>query len=72
MQERHLKIINEKLDVINRKLDSILALNEEQIPLSNNFLDLLPPFPLNSMAEFTKFCTDLNENEEMRKQFVSI
>lgn len=69
-------IINRKLDsmsAMNRKLDSILAFHDEQNPslLTNCFLDLLPNFPLNSMEDFHKFCNDLNENEELRKQFVS-
>ncbi|EZA49245.1 hypothetical protein X777_12485 [Ooceraea biroi] len=54
---------------INRKLDSLLAFHNEQKPLSTNHLDLLPDFPLCSMEDFHTFCTDLNDNEEIRKQF---
>lgn len=64
--------MDQKLDVINRKLDSLLALHDEQVPLTNTFLELLPDFPLKSIEEFTKFCEDLHQNEELRKQFVSI
>lgn len=68
--------INKKLDLMiamNRKMDSLLAFQDQQNPaLSNCFLDLLPDFPLCSMENFQKFCNDLNENEELRKQFVSI
>lgn len=67
--------IDRKLDsltAINRKLDSILAFHDAQNPLLPScFLDLLPDFPLSSIEVFHKFCTDLNENEEIRKQFVS-
>lgn len=66
-------VINKKLDsmsAMNRKLDAILAFHDEQNPLvTNNFLDLLPIFPLNSVEDFKKFTTDLNENEELRKHF---
>ncbi|XP_029170310.1 uncharacterized protein LOC114939999 [Nylanderia fulva] len=66
--------MNRKLDsmsVINRKLDSILGILDEQTPLllTNCSLDLLPELPLNSMRKFKKFCNDLHENEELRKQF---
>lgn len=61
------------MSAMNRKLDAILAFHDEQNPLvTNNFLDLLPIFPLNSVEDFKKFTTDLNENEELRKQFVSL
>lgn len=61
------------MSAMNRKLDAILALHDEQNPLiTNNFLDLLPNFPLNSLEDFKKLCTDLNETEELRKQFVSL
>ncbi|KAM0736430.1 hypothetical protein ACS0PU_010391 [Formica fusca] len=58
------------MSAMNRKLDAILAFHDEQNPLvTNNFLDLLPIFPLNSVEDFKKVTTDLNENEELRKQF---
>lgn len=58
---------------IDRKMDSLLAFHNLQNPaLPICFLDLLPDFPLCSVENFHKFCNDLNENEELRKQFVSI
>ncbi|XP_032690762.1 uncharacterized protein LOC116853698 isoform X2 [Odontomachus brunneus] len=66
--------VNRILDmllVMNRKLDSMLAFHDEQNPSTsaNCSFDLLPHIPLNSMEDFKKFCNDLNENEELRKQF---
>lgn len=68
-------VINEKLDTMmtmNRKLDLLLAFHDEQIPSANCSLDLLPTFPINSLEDFRNFCKDLSENEEVRKQFVSL
>jgi len=58
---------------INRKLDAILAILNEQYPssIANCASDLLPNFPLNSMEVFDTFCNDLKNNEELRNQFVS-
>lgn len=61
------------MPTMNRKLDSILAVHDVQNPLvANCCFDLLPNFPLNCMEEFKTFCTDLNRNEGIQKQFVSL
>lgn len=52
---------------MNRKLDSILALHEDQILLIN-CSDLLPDLPLN----WKNSQNFVNLNKELRKQFVSI
>jgi len=43
-----------------------------ELGLTNCSLDLLSELPLNFMRDFKKFCNDLHENEELRKQFVSL
>lgn len=44
----------------------------EQNPSMTYDLNLLPDFPLDSIQEFKQFCYDLNDNEQLRKQFVSL
>lgn len=58
---------------MNKKLDSILAiLNDGYTPnlATMNLFDLLPNFPLNTLENFKSFCNNLQDNEDLRKQFV--
>jgi len=64
-------MINGKLDNVMRKLDTILAFHDEGMPLAHSSPDLLPLFPLKSIADFKTFCENLEKDEDSRKQFVS-
>jgi len=65
-------MINDKLDNIMRKLDTILAFHDEGMPLAHSSPDLLPLFPLKSTADLKTFCENLDKDEDLRKQFVSV
>jgi len=64
--------LEEYLTPMNRKLDLILAIfNDQNLTAPTNIFDLLPNFPLDSIENFKLFCNELHNNEDIRKQFVS-
>lgn len=57
---------------IHRKLDTILAILNEQNPALSNVYDLLPNFPLNCFEDFKNFCNELKKMKCGNNLYVKI